>query len=231
MFTLRKHWYGIREGGKTAFRIAYLNVNGVPDPQANIDLTPLEYEGAIPLGIIKLNDVVIKRILYGIEQIEITEIPPKISGTKWGAINTARGNSWNNPESLPDVLQQLTQQTEQLLKVIFPREVLDGDICFNDFSLRKYPPGEREGFSISPHRAEEKYINVIVIWVLKGYSSFYVCADREGNKSKLIDTCVGQLIVMRGANYAGIKDRPYHYVRQTKSERITFTLRQTKEGK
>jgi hypothetical protein len=229
MFTLRKHEHGLGHNGKTAFRTTYLNFNGAPHPDANVDLTPLEYVGAAPLDLIRLSKAPLGGLLLEIDKIRSEELSPEISGTKWGAINTARGNDWDDPRKLPTALRELTIRTETLLREIFPKEVLDGEIQFNDFSLRKYSSGEGV-YAISPHRDDEKYINLIVIWMLKGNPAFYICADNKGSNAELIECGTGQPVILRGNGYAGISHRPYHFVHNTGSDRVTFTLRQARKS-
>jgi hypothetical protein len=214
--------------GQTVQRGTFLNSNGnaLPLPEGFVDLTALEYEGATTLGLVKLNDRVRDRIMTEVSSLTLEPISYRIKGKKWGKVT---GLDWDEIPKLPGALQELATMTEEVLNVIFPPEVLDGPIKFNNFSLRKYPPQMDD--IAPPHRDYLRYQNVIALWVLEGPSNFYVCKDLEKTAAQEIKTTeVGQLILMRATGYAGIVERPYHFVGPNETERVTFGLRQVRQA-
>lgn len=214
--------------GQTVQRGTFLSCNdsALPLPEGFVDLTALEYEGATTLGLVKLSDRVRHRILAEVETLPLNPISYKVKGKKWGEVT---GLDWDTIPALPSALQELATMTEAVLNVIFPPEVLDGAIAFNDFSLRKYPP-QLEDIA-PPHRDYLRYQNIVALWILEGPSNFYVCKDLEKTDTQEIKTTeVGQLILMRATGYAGISERPYHFVGPTETERVTFGLRQIRRA-
>ena len=100
------------------------------------------------------------------------------------------------------------------------------DICFNDFWVQKYSQEHKVG--ISPHKDSKKYINCIVIILLKGDSNFFIYEDKNGNNPKLILANISDIIILRAPGIGGSDMGPYHGVNNITKERITLTLRQVK---
>ena len=108
------------------------------------------------------------------------------------------------------------------------KKVADTPIEFNDFSVQRYPVSKAgESYAISPHLDHGRYINVVAVYILRGFAPFYICGDRSGAIQMEIFTKSGDLILMRGAGFMGIMQRPFHYVGPVTEDRLTFGLRQT----
>ncbi len=97
---------------------------------------------------------------------------------------------------------------------------------FNDFQLRKYPPGS---VGISPHIDSAKFINLICNFVLTGDGKFYISDDRFGRNMREIFSEPGSVVIMRAPGFMSSNKRPYHSVGVCETERISFGLRQMKD--
>jgi len=181
--------------------------------------------GAASTPSIAIDQSILELIVHESEMIECLPLAPQVSGTKWGAINTASGMDWHSIKELPQSFQKLVVGLTESIKKHISEDNFSEPLVFNEFSFRKYPANSTKSYSISAHRDDEKYINVIVVCILKGEPGFFVCRDKN-DIGQEVPTSIGRPIIMRGNNFAGIKDRPYHYVKSTNSERISFTLRQ-----
>ena len=93
---------------------------------------------------------------------------------------------------------------------------------FNDRAAQIYEVGS-EG--ISPHRDLVAFEGVVAILTLQGEADFFVAKDRLKSDPKLLKAQQGVVILMRGMNYAGNAERPYHYVENIRSRRLSFGLR------
>lgn len=105
-------------------------------------------------------------------------------------------------------------------------ERLDQNPCpgmtHNDLILQRYQPGSG---GITPHRDHIRYRGLVSLFVLAGEGDFYVCKDREGTDAKRLPSPPGSLVLMRGAGFAGMKDRPFHMLKDIRSFRVSFGLR------
>ena len=93
---------------------------------------------------------------------------------------------------------------------------------FNDTAALRYHEGST---GISPHRDLVCFEAVIAILTLSGKADFYICDDRDKTNSKRMTAEAGVMILMRGKNFAGIEQRPFHYVEGVTKERVGFGLR------
>ncbi|WP_417432606.1 hypothetical protein [Kiloniella sp.] len=93
---------------------------------------------------------------------------------------------------------------------------------FNDKAALIYKEGSK---GITPHRDLLCFEAVIAILTLSGEAGFYICDDREKNNARRYSAEPGVMILMRGRNFAGIEDRPYHYVEGVSKERVGYGLR------
>ncbi|MHA1600025.1 MAG: hypothetical protein ACTSW2_04300 [Alphaproteobacteria bacterium] len=93
---------------------------------------------------------------------------------------------------------------------------------FNDIIVQRYEPGAR---GITAHRDHIRYKGLIAIIPLSGYARFFVCADRAGDAAREVQAPPGSLVLMRGPDYAGQCDRPFHFVRDITQRRLSLGLR------
>ena len=95
-------------------------------------------------------------------------------------------------------------------------------IRLNDLIVQRYPAGS---LGITPHRDHVRYRGLIVLLVLGGYGRYYVCSDREGSGAREISAPPGHMILMRAPDFAGRRDRPFHFLTDVTSERFSFGIR------
>jgi len=104
-----------------------------------------------------------------------------------------------------------------------PDSPFEGPLKFNDLMLQRYSVGE---VGITPHRDRTGYRNLVCLLVLEGEGRFYLCSDRQGRDAREIPHQAGDLIVMRAPGFQGSAERPFHFVRDIRSPRYVFGLRQ-----
>lgn len=208
-------------GGKTVNRITHLS--NLPSPPAgsgvSMDLVDLETVGAMTVTTITQYKSPLGRILNAIDGLDLEKITANAAGFDWNS----------GGASLPNVLWRLADRTERLLGWIISPDAVRGKIEFNQFAVRKYDPAqfpEGRPYAMAPHRDPERYINVTAVWLLRGKSGLYVCKDKLGRDKKKIIANPGQLILLRGAGYAGIPQCPFHFISRSDEELVTFTMRQ-----
>ena len=124
----------------------------------------------------------------------------------------------------PHPLWQLTQAVERLVAAALatmaspPLEALP----LNDLVLQRYPPGAR---GITPHRDHVRYVGLVVIVQLSGDGRFGLCADRSGAGATVLAAGPGDGILMRAPGFAGVKDRPFHFLDGITVERYSLGMR------
>lgn len=99
----------------------------------------------------------------------------------------------------------------------------EGRLVFNDLMLQRYTIGE---VGITPHRDRTDYRNLVCLFILEGVGRFYVCDDRAGHGAREIPHAAGDVLLMRAPGFRGSVDRPFHFVRDIRSPRYIFGLRQ-----
>ena len=98
-----------------------------------------------------------------------------------------------------------------------------GHVVFNDLMLQRYSIGE---MGITPHRDRTGYRNLVCLFILEGQGRFYVCEDRAGAGAREIAHAPGDVLMMRAPGFYASDERPFHFVRDIKSPRYVFGLRQ-----
>lgn len=93
----------------------------------------------------------------------------------------------------------------------------------NTCELVKYQPGS---LGITPHRDGFRYKNIICVFVIAGQGRFYTCSDRSGMGAIEIEVTPGNAIFMRAPGFLGQSERPFHFVKNIKTTRYVFGLRQ-----
>lgn len=104
-----------------------------------------------------------------------------------------------------------------------PANPFEGRLVFNDLMLQRYSIGE---VGITPHRDRTGYRNLVCLFILEGRGRFYVCDDRAGRGAREIPHDAGDVLLMRAPGFRGSIERPFHFVRDIRSPRYIFGLRQ-----
>ena len=89
--------------------------------------------------------------------------------------------------------------------------------------LQHYAAGS---IGITPHLDQAPYINLVVVIVLGGGGTFFVCADRRGRDLREIPAPPGDMILLRCPGLAGARQRVFHGVRDIDADRYSLGLRQ-----
>lgn len=92
----------------------------------------------------------------------------------------------------------------------------------NDLIAQRYPAGSR---GITPHRDHLRYRNLVVLLTLVGQGRLFLCKDRSGTSPQQVNITPGHLALMRAPGFAGQEDRPFHFLTDITSERISIGLR------
>ncbi len=93
---------------------------------------------------------------------------------------------------------------------------------FNDLAVQRY---ERGAVGITAHRDHIRYEGLIAVIPLSGTARFFVCADRAGRAAREVPAPAGSLVLMRGPEFAGRRNRPFHFVRDITRRRLSLGLR------
>ena len=104
-------------------------------------------------------------------------------------------------------------------------------VQFNDIAIQKYLPYSS---GISPHKDHKKYVSVIIIVTLSGNSKFYLCQNRDGSNSQVIDDTPGNIVILPATGFKMINNdfvRPIHFVSGITDGRLSVGLRQNSELK
>ena len=102
-------------------------------------------------------------------------------------------------------------------------------VQFNDIAIQKYLPYSS---GISPHKDHKKYISVIIIVTLSGKSKFYLCQNRDGRNSQVVDDTPGNIVILPATGFKMINNnfvRPIHFVSDITDGRLSIGLRQNIE--
>jgi len=105
---------------------------------------------------------------------------------------------------------------------LMDRPPIPVDFSINDVVCQQYRSGD---LGITPHRDHIAYTGLILLVILSGGGSYYVCADRSGHGKRVIDTRPGDAVLMPGPGYAGRRDRPFHAVERIRGTRYSVGLR------
>ena len=99
---------------------------------------------------------------------------------------------------------------------------LDRPFRFNDLVVQRYPKGSR---GITAHRDHVRYQGLVAVVTLAGTARFFVCAERSGRGAREVPCPPGDLLLMRAPDFAGRRDRPFHYLSDVTQARLTLGLR------
>ncbi len=92
----------------------------------------------------------------------------------------------------------------------------------NDLILQRYPVGSA---GITPHRDHIRYRGLVAIVTLAGRDPLFVCADRSGREAREVPMPAGSLLLMRAPPFAGLTDRPFHFLKRVTEERLSLGIR------
>ena len=112
------------------------------------------------------------------------------------------------------------QLTNEALARLDPRPC--DALRYNNLVVQRYDPGP---VGITPHRDHICYEGLVSLVILSGSARFLVSADRSGRGAREIPNPPGCLLLMRGAGFAGLKNRPFHQLRDIESDRVSFGIR------
>ncbi len=139
------------------------------------------------------------------------------------------------------IWKQLGSKISQSLRDGFEKlgqsSLFQKPLALDDLTLQYYPqskPGDH--YALSAHRDQSGFINLVVVLLIHGPSTFYICKDREGTtpiEPKEIPAVPGDLIVMRAGSFGDNLRRPCHYVGRIENPegRLSFALRQLTDDK
>lgn len=112
------------------------------------------------------------------------------------------------------------------------QKLLSSKLHFDDLALQHYPQsGPDDVYGISPHRDQSGFVNLVVVLLIYGPASFYICKDKSGAGAVEIKAKPGDLIIMRGGEFGkgiGEFSRPCHFVGRVDDcrGRLSFGMRQ-----
>ena len=173
-------------------------------------------------------------------------VPILSDGFRAALLDAARAGSWRPARSLVGKGERLVQQRMEVCDEFpgdsifhaltaefqalwdgflagIPESPFEGRLVFNDLMLQRYSIGE---VGITPHVDRTAYRNVVCLFVLQGEGRFYVCDDRAGHGAREIPHEPGDVVLMRAPGFLGSEERPFHFVRDIRSPRYVFGLRQ-----
>ena len=126
-------------------------------------------------------------------------------------------------ESLYRRLQEdFTSLLNYKLQAASVKPFLNSPVIFNEPVLQKYDAGS---IGITPHVDHAANINLICVFLMKGYGSFYLCDDREKTNSRFLEAAPGHVMILRAPGFLGSNFRPFHYLENILEDRLTFGLR------
>ncbi|MEX0759252.1 MAG: hypothetical protein WD100_06705 [Tistlia sp.] len=94
--------------------------------------------------------------------------------------------------------------------------------CFNDLVVQRYAVGSA---GISAHRDNLRYRDLVVLLTLSGQARLLVCDDRSGSGAEPVDIAPGRLLLMRAPGFAGLEERPFHFLERVAARRYGIGLR------
>ena len=96
------------------------------------------------------------------------------------------------------------------------------DVVLNDFAVQRYRAGSS---GISPHRDHLRYRGLVVLVNLVGRGRFFICDNRAGDDARELPDYPGCLLLMRQPPFAGLSDRPFHFLKDISEPRVSLGLR------
>jgi hypothetical protein len=186
------------------------------------------------------------RILEALDEVGALAVPVLDEDSRLMLLEAARACRFRNARPLVGVGERLVRQRMEVSEH-FPADSIfralteefqrlwdglladasddpfEGRLVFNDLMLQRYSVGE---MGITPHRDRTGYRNLVCLFVLEGRGRFCLCDDRSGNGAREIPHVAGDVLLMRAPGFRGSTARPFHFVRDIRSPRYVFGLRQ-----
>jgi len=94
---------------------------------------------------------------------------------------------------------------------------------FNDIVVQRYATGSS---GISPHRDHLRYTGLVALITVSGRARLFTCADRSGRDPREVDIAPGRLVLLPAPGFANSAERPFHFLTQVESRRVSLGLRQ-----
>ncbi len=126
------------------------------------------------------------------------------------------------PHPIRDLAAALDRAVAAGANLLDPNPLADG-IVFNDLIVQRYRAGSQ---GITPHRDHIRYTGLVILVVLKGRGRFFVCADRAGSDAVEIPAPAGGAILLAAPGFAGGKQRPFHFLKDVRTPRVSLGIRQ-----
>lgn len=104
-------------------------------------------------------------------------------------------------------------------------DFFDDEVIFNDWIIQQYKP---RCIGITPHRDRTDYRHLICLFVLSGHGRFKISNDRSKHRAVEIANLPGDVILMPGPGFSGLKHRPFHCLEDVSTNRWIFGLRHDK---
>ncbi|WP_085908645.1 hypothetical protein [Kiloniella majae] len=183
-----------------------------------MNLLPTEDAAAFPL----VDSEGCKKMLAAVKELSFRASTPVV-GPKGKEVEQdfQIAMNFDQPSVLDEYQTALEEQINQAFFLMQPSPYSQ-PFSFNDKAALIYKEGSK---GITPHRDLLCFEAVIAILTLSGEAGFYICDDRERNNARKYTAEPGVMILMRGRNFAGIEERPYHYVEGVSKERVGYGLR------
>lgn len=183
-------------------------------------LEDLPTQGAVSISL--LNENACNILLQEAEKLEFRRCRDVIGdGEKAVTQDFSISLNFSKKSRLDEFAAAFERQLNKAFEIINPQP-FPTPFHFNDRAMLIY---EKDSTGISPHRDLVCFHGVVAILTLVGEADFYICDDRHKTNSRHFKASQGEMIIMRGVNYAGMDDRPFHYVENVNSRRVGFGLR------
>ena len=123
------------------------------------------------------------------------------------------------------VFRLLAKRLEHLLcgalALTRPRLLVE-PFLINDLIVQHYPAGCK---GITPHRDHLRYRGLVALVILAGAGDFSLCRNRQGDDPKPLASAKGDLLLMRAPGFGGSEIRPFHYLADIRTDRLSFGCR------
>jgi len=156
-----------------------------------------------------------------------------LAATTTGVIQNFKAYSDFGPASTwRQVGNQISQSLTKGFEHVGYSHLFSTPLSLDDLTLQYYPQSTPEDlYALSAHRDQSGFVNLVVVLLVSGPSSFFICKDRQGTtpiEPREIQARPGDLIVMRAGGFGGNLTRPCHYVGRVEDSkgRLTLALRQ-----
>ncbi|WP_419905652.1 hypothetical protein [Kiloniella sp.] len=183
-------------------------------------MSALPNEGAVAFPLV--DEAGCEKMLRATEQLNFRKSTPVV-GSPGNEVQQDFTICMNFEEDtfLNDYQAAFEQQLNVAFELMSPQPYKT-PFAFNDTAALRYYEGSA---GISPHRDLVCFEGVIAILTLAGEAGFYICDDRDRTNAKRMEAKAGVMILMRGKNFAGIEERPFHFVEGVSKERVGYGLR------